>query len=243
MGAQYVRTPSGIYVPSTVVQTNQANTYTTGAQSFAAATSLLVPASAGYAPTANGSIGQDTTQKTFVWGQNGLATVRGGGILSVQTGGDTNDSSTGSGADYNHTLTYVIPAALLNVVGKILRVTSLWKIIPGSGPPTAVYKVKFGSTVLWSNGGNTPQASTTGVIAFTFYLVTATTGATGTIQCAMPSVPLTQANMGNSGNLTAQPVTVDLTSAQTLTHTSRWSAAGTGTNQITLLSAIVEIMN
>jgi hypothetical protein len=51
--------------------TDAANTWSTGAQSFAAATSLIVPAAAGAAPTASGSIMYDSTANTWEGGVNG----------------------------------------------------------------------------------------------------------------------------------------------------------------------------
>jgi hypothetical protein len=58
-------------LPSTVVRTDQANTYSTGAQSFSSATSLTVPVSAGAAPTANGTIAYDSTANDLEYGDNG----------------------------------------------------------------------------------------------------------------------------------------------------------------------------
>jgi hypothetical protein len=58
-------------LPATVVRTDQSNTYTTGAQSFAAATSLTIPVAAGAAPTANGIIAYDSTANEYKAGYNG----------------------------------------------------------------------------------------------------------------------------------------------------------------------------
>ncbi len=58
-------------LPSTVVRTDQANTYSTGAQSFSSATSLTMPVSAGAAPTANGTIAFDSTANDLEYGDNG----------------------------------------------------------------------------------------------------------------------------------------------------------------------------
>lgn len=58
-------------LPSTVVRTDQANTYSTGAQSFSSATSLTLPVSAGAAPTANGAIAFDSTANDLEYGDNG----------------------------------------------------------------------------------------------------------------------------------------------------------------------------
>lgn len=51
--------------------TDQSNTITTGTQSFAAATALIVPTSPGASPTASGSIMYDSTSHTFEIGVNG----------------------------------------------------------------------------------------------------------------------------------------------------------------------------
>lgn len=58
-------------LPSTVVRTDQSNTYSTGAQSFSSATSLTLPVSAGAAPTANGAIAFDSTANDLEYGDNG----------------------------------------------------------------------------------------------------------------------------------------------------------------------------
>jgi hypothetical protein len=56
----------------TTVHTDQANTWSTGAQSFAAATSLTLPSSAGAAPTTSATIAYDTTNSTLEAGINGV---------------------------------------------------------------------------------------------------------------------------------------------------------------------------
>ncbi len=53
------------------VYTDQSNTFSTGAQSFAAATSLTVPTSAGAAPATSALIAYDSTANAFVGGVNG----------------------------------------------------------------------------------------------------------------------------------------------------------------------------
>lgn len=58
-------------LPSTVVRTDQANTYSTGAQNFTSATSLTVPVSAGAAVTASGQIAYDSTANALEYGSNG----------------------------------------------------------------------------------------------------------------------------------------------------------------------------
>jgi len=58
-------------VGSLVVRTDQANTWTTGAQDMGAATSFKVPTSAGASPTASGLFAYDSTSNTMEYGANG----------------------------------------------------------------------------------------------------------------------------------------------------------------------------
>jgi hypothetical protein len=58
-------------LPATVVQTNQANTYTTGLQDFSAVAQVKMPVTANYASAAQGELGYDSTNLNWhVW-QNG----------------------------------------------------------------------------------------------------------------------------------------------------------------------------
>ena len=62
----------GTSLPSTVVETDQSNTYSAGDQSFASASSLTVPTVAGAAPTSSGDIRYDTTSNTYEYGDDGV---------------------------------------------------------------------------------------------------------------------------------------------------------------------------
>lgn len=77
-----------VTLPGTVVQTDQANTYTGGNQNFGAATTLTVPTDASYAPTADGQIGFDSLLNLPVMGNSGNTSylVTFGG--AVPTAGD-----------------------------------------------------------------------------------------------------------------------------------------------------------
>jgi hypothetical protein len=59
-------------VPTTIVLEDQSNTYTTGDQSFASATSLTIPTGAGANPTSAGRLAYDSTSHTFEVGINGV---------------------------------------------------------------------------------------------------------------------------------------------------------------------------
>ena len=235
----------GVTIPATVVKTDQGNTYSTGAQNYAAATSLTAPTSAGAAPTTDGQLAFDSTGKRLRWAQDSTS-VSGNGVLSVQLTGDTNNSSSGSGADYDHTLTYAIPAGILNHVGRTLRVTQTWYLTTGSSAPNLQYKLKLGSTTIFSNeGASAPGVNlTTRTFTITYDLFVSTAGASGAVICAASGAFHAAALNTSSTNGVAQPVgTFDTTGALTLTHTSRWATAGTGTNTIQLLAAKVEVLN
>ncbi len=58
-------------VGSTVVQTDQANTWSTGAQDMSAATTLTIPVTAGAAPTVSGRLHYDSTSNQLEYGLNG----------------------------------------------------------------------------------------------------------------------------------------------------------------------------
>lgn len=76
------------------VYNDAANTWSTGAQSFAAATSLTVPIAAGAGPTANGQIAYDSTGNTLEYGENGtnriVVNTDGTQTLSNKTLGNSN---------------------------------------------------------------------------------------------------------------------------------------------------------
>jgi len=75
---------TGLSDTANLVRNNAGNTYSTGAQSFSAATSLTLPVAAGAAPTANGAIAYDSTANDLKYGDNGTTrTVA--NLLETQT--------------------------------------------------------------------------------------------------------------------------------------------------------------
>lgn len=85
-----------------IVGTGQSNTFSTGTQSFAAVTAFILPYSAAYAPTATGSIGQDSTSGRLKFGFGGASKTvaeTGSALTSgncVQANASGNLVSTGS---------------------------------------------------------------------------------------------------------------------------------------------------
>ena len=244
-------------LPSTVVETDQANTYSTGAQSFAAASSLLVPTSAAYAPTADGSIGYDSTQDKYVSGGAGAATGSFPRILFVgnsTTNGDastevptgnmlTDDTSTTSEVDF--ALSYTVPANFL-IANKVLRLSFMVETDLGASPPNLTMRLRWGGlagTVIFSSGAQSGLIGSAvrnhGII---FYVVgTAAAGAAASI--------LTHSSFESIGagvswqNTTAQPVAVATNASAEIVLTGQWSSNAANTHKLRIRTLIVEEMN
>lgn len=163
-------------------------------------------------------------------------------LLSAQLSGDTNNSSSGSGSDYNHNLTYSIPANYLTA-GKLLRVTLGWKMTTGASANLTI-KLKAGSTLLSQNVAGVPTGSVTGMtFATVFYLQAIDVpGAAANVQILPISNYASYTNVLNINNVT-NPVALATNGALSLVASTLWSAAGTGTNAITLSQMIVEALN
>lgn len=162
--------------------------------------------------------------------------------LSTQNGGNTNNSNSGSGSDFNHNLTFVIPANFM-VAARAFRVTAHYRLTTGSGPPNLIHKLKLGSTTLLASAAVTPSASMTNVqTAFQWvFQATAAPGASVNVECS----PVNGINAVASTALssTAMPVAIATNAAQTVTLSTQWSAVGTGTTTATLSQLIVEALN
>jgi hypothetical protein len=150
--------------PTGNVRTDQANTYSTGAQSFAGASSLLVPASAGYAPTADGSLGYDTTQDALVVGGAGAIVGRIPRVLSLAADTtDTLSAATISTTETAFTKTFTIPANFF-IANKGIRLFSAGNYTSSASPPTSVIRIRLGGiggTVVYLSNTLAPQANRT----------------------------------------------------------------------------------
>ena len=163
--------------------------------------------------------------------------------LSVQNSGSVNDSSSGSGAYVNHTPNFVVPANFLKAA-RALRITCLFRVTAGSAPPTFEIQLLAGSTVLAHNAPGAPAVGASNVQWGIQYFVQAVDapGASANVECAS----VANANgvgASNIANTTAMPVALATNGALTLQVATKWSAAGTGTTNITLRQFIVEALN
>jgi hypothetical protein len=175
---------------------------------------------------------------------DGANWVRSGGVraLSVQSGGDANSSASGSGTDYDHSLTYAIPANFLNA-NKALRVTAHFRLTTGSSVPTLAAKLKLGSVALADQTPVGFPASLTNNQYALSWLVQATgaPGPSASLECAPLTGPAPVASGAYS--IVAMPVSVATDAAQTLKIGTQWGSAGSGTNSVTLSQLIVEALN
>lgn len=221
----------------------QDNTYTYGTQSFQNATAVIGKGSAGYAPTAAGSFGFDTTKGVMVYGENG-ATKAVTGALSVGFGGSTNDSSSGSGSYVNMTPNNAFPANFLTL-GKTIRACAGFSITTGSAAPVLSTSWRIGTTALGVGTDITPSnnLASRGYAVCVVLVAAAAPSASSNIYFA-PITILTASTTGTIANFnTAQPAAFATNGALTLQVATKWATAGTGTNTITLEWLTVEASN
>ncbi len=163
--------------------------------------------------------------------------------ISIQNSGDINDSSSGSGLDHDHSLTFSVPANFL-ASGRALRVTAHYRLATGSAPPQISHKIKLGSAIIGQAGANSPaanQSNTQTSISWLFQAIAAPSASSG-IECALLTVPSGVGGMINN-SLTPMPVNVSTNAALALKVSTVWASAGTGVNQIKLSQLIVEALN
>ena len=220
---------------SLVVHTDQANTWSTGAQDFGAATSLIAPKSAGYAPTAQGSLGYDTTLNAWVGG--GAGTVKGWlpRILSISAPAEQLSNSTT--ADQDYTSIFPIPANYL-AAGVILRISCLVQFVTDAAASTLTYYLKLGTTKVFSTGSNTPGNSITRSLLMQWWVFgTATPGASVNVNTTWLTPALL--NNGASYNALTQPIALATNGTLNIVPGLTYGT-NTGGETSTLLHAVVE---
>mgnify|MGYP001605289328 CR=1 FL=1 len=229
---------TGRGLPSTVVKTDQANTYSTGAQSMAAATSLLVPTSAGYAPTADGSVGYDSTQDAWVGGGAGAVkgffprvlkmtncTTEGNQTTTNEVDADAGQQGT---TETNFASNWSMPANFLTT-NKAIRVCGVFEMTTSGTAPTITIRFKVGSTVLVGNVAQAPVSSlTTRGFSHCFILQgTAAAGASVSVEAGYDATMIFNVNFPL--NSIAQPVAAIATNgALTVQFSAQWGTATTG---------------
>jgi hypothetical protein len=158
--------------------------------------------------------------------------------LSVQSGGSTNNSSSGSGAFVNHTPTFTLPANFM-IAARAFRVSAHFQLTTGSAEPTLTFQLALGATAIWQAGGIIPIGNnlTNVQIAFDWlFQATAAPSGASNVQCCGDGVDVAYSTIG-------MPVAVATNAAQAITVATKWATAGTGTNTITLNQLVVEALN
>jgi hypothetical protein len=238
-------------VGSTVVQTDQGNTWTAGAQDLGAATSLVVPKAAGAAPTADGDVRYDTTRDALVAGGNGAVTGRIPRVLYATncttegncSGGNQLSASTGT-SEQTFASTFTIPAGFL-IARKVVRITAGFETTTSSSAPQITVRMKLGGTTVFSTPTGGPGNSLSNAGSGIQWIVQGT-AATGS-SVAVETSPVGSICNGLFGNqcgrsVTAQPVNLNTSGSLAITIHVQWAATTAG-NSARLRQFLVEELN
>lgn len=163
--------------------------------------------------------------------------------LSAQSGGDTNNSSSGSGSMHTHSLGYTVPANTLTA-NSTLRVTVQYRINTGSAPPNLAHQMTLGGTIVVLPAESTPSASI-GNDAITFVYevqAKAAPGASVACECGIVGAGDACGNGGQTRNLFGAAINLATNGTLALAVGTQWSAAGTGTNTVELTRFVVELV-
>lgn len=228
-------------VRATVVDTGIGNTYTTGAQSFAAATSLLVPASGGYAPTADGSLGYDTTQDTYAaGGAGGVVGYLPRVLYATQSTTDTLTAATINTTETQFAGTYQIPANYL-IANKTLIIDCIFYSTATATIPTSILRIRLGSVGI--TGTIVCQSTTTALTAGTFvwgarFILSGTGAAGASVNTLTGPLTIVGNNSAGGRSVTNQPVAIATNAAQNINLTWTYSS-NAASNTVTLQQLIV----
>lgn len=178
-----------------------------------------------------------------IWDQLTTGTGTQNIVVSSQSAGDTNNSSSGSGSFFTHDLTYAIPANTITTAS-VFRISMAYGVTTGSAAPPLRFALRIGGTTVYrSNGATTPSNNLAGANFVICVLLQGTTvpGATAPVY-TNPILPIASLTDGSNNNL-PQPVNLATNGDLTLTVQSRWDSAGTGVNTITLQQLVVEALS
>lgn len=196
------------------------------------------------APSTNGDIWQDSTQKALGTFQDGIKQMAEGVVFTstatatvANSVAETSIIGTGVG-------TKTLPANFF-VAGKTVRL-HLRGVVSETGTPTLQIKVKYGATVLLDS---TALALVAGIPANANWECVAditcrTTGATGTVQCS-GNFNYQTASISSAADhhwLPANLATIDTTASSALDVTATWGTAS-ASNTISGVTCFIEVLN
>lgn len=161
-----------------------------------------------------------------------IADLGGETVVCKGVGGDTNNSSSGSGTFVSHSLQCPIPANTLRT-GTYLQACSLFQFTTGSAAPQLQVVLYANSIQLTQQASNiTPTNDVTNDSAAVCFML-GLDGATSTLSAyTAPSTDVEGFGTSALRNSLTQPITLDGTVLQTLIFKTKWFSAGTGTNTI-----------
>ncbi len=169
----------------------------------------------------------------------GLAYAARERLLYVNSADGTTVTNPGALAETDLSLTFVVPAGAMNVVGRAMRINHDSMVAGTAGNTTTTIKVKTGAIELGSMAaGGTPTTSTKWQAEI--ILVCRSTGATGTLFCTCTKSMIRSSAFPTT--LSQPTATVDLTAAFTVKMTVTFTNAG-ATNAITQKLFMAEILN
>lgn len=210
-----------------------------GAVDIDATTHINLPLVASPTPTVDGRCAWNTTTHKWTCGHAGVATVTTSQVLCRATGTSVNDSGSGSGSDFNHTVTCSIPASSL-YAGDTLSVRIMGKLSTGATGTTILAGLKQSTTtdIIRTTGASTGNNVAGNYWFLDFVLrVSANPGASVAVTGYAGNILVGMRDTFNS----SQTGSVNLATNATLTLTpfTRWSAAGGSDNEIDVQEIIV----
>lgn len=176
------------YQNSATVYNDAANTWTTGAQDFGAATSLKVPTSAGAGPTASGLIAYDSTSDTLEYGSNTVNRIVVNTARSIST-----TSPLGGGGDLSTDRTFTCTTCTTNAAA---LTTNQLVIGGGSQAVSTLGSLGTTTTVLHGNAGGAPSFGAVSLTAD----VSGDLPFTSLVQASGASVLLGRGSAGGAGD-------------------------------------------
>lgn len=189
--------------------------------------------------TTNGTIWNDSTQKTLGSYENGLIIYKSGymysaaaTVVTAGTGANSLLSATAVG-------TLTLPANFL-LPGKVIHIRVMGSITTTGSPGTVTMTAALGGTAVCTNSGapNTPTASLAGVdVTVDIFMTCQTAGSSGTVYANG-----FWAFQGGANNMitSAAPTTINTTTTQAITLSSTNSVGGGSV--LTISTAIVEVI-
>jgi hypothetical protein len=226
---------------STFVHTDQANTWTSGAQDMGGAASLVVPKAAGAAPTADGDERYDTTRDAFAAGGNGAVTgffprvlkmtncTTEGNCASASGGNQVSAASGAQGTtETNFASNWSMPANFL-FTNKTIQVCAVFEYTASASPPTLTLRFKAGSTTLVAETATAPNASQTNRGFPLCFILQGTAAAGASVSVEAGFLGTVWSNLNAMNNTVDQPVAAIATNgALTLQISAQWGTATNG---------------